>query len=123
MVEVTPIRPGAYTQGSDQGPGLPPGGPGGTSGGMTEDAIKPRVDFLQSAFLWLAGAVVTITLAFITAILLLSNGMNARADKIVENVASLSRQIGENGARLDEENRRLDRIEAKIDRLLEQRPK
>ncbi|WP_285020269.1 hypothetical protein [Novosphingobium sp. fls2-241-R2A-195] len=94
---------------------------GGTSGGMSEEALKPRVDFLHTAFLWLAGLMVTAFLALITVNLTLAGNANTRTDKLVETVSGLNRQAGEVASNQDEANRRLDRIEAKIDRLLEKK--
>lgn len=96
---------------------LKDGGGGGTSGGMTDDALKPRVDFLQTAFLWLAGIMVTAIVAIIGVVLALSSAANVRTDKLTETTAALSREVGVSNAKLDEANRRLDRIERKIDAI------
>lgn len=104
-------------------PSLKSGDGGGTSGSVTEDALKPRVDFLHTAFLWLAGALVTAIVAIIGVNLTLASNANSRTDKVIESVSTLNREVGEVSAKADETNRRLDRIEAKLDRLLERKGK
>ncbi|WP_159975824.1 MULTISPECIES: hypothetical protein [unclassified Novosphingobium] len=90
---------------------------------MTDDALKPRVDFLHTAFLWLAGALVTALVTIVVLNLTLASSANVRTDRLIENISLINRQAGEQGTKMDEANRRLDRIEAKLDRLLDQRQK
>lgn len=101
--------------------GLNPGGPDDTLPPMTEDSLKPRVDFLQTAFLWLAGALLTVIVAAATMSITSSNATHSRIDKVAGDLTVLNRQIGEQSAKADEANRRLERIETKLDRLLEQK--
>ena len=103
--------------------GLRGGGGGGTSGGVTDDALKPRVDFLQSAFLWLAGFMITAILAFVAVIFATSAATNARVDalgvkvdRLAEVVAGFGREVSALSVKMDERGRRLDRGEAGADR-------
>ena len=100
---------------------LNPTGGGGTSDNMPEDALKPRVDFLQTAFLWLAGALLTVIVAAATMSITSSNASNARIDKVGADLSVLNRQVGEQSSKVDEANRRLERIETKLDRLIEKK--
>ncbi|MGA1806715.1 hypothetical protein VHN57_08400 [Sphingobium sp. WW5] len=99
------------------------GGGGGISGGMSEDSLKPRVDFLHTAFLWLAGAIITVALAIVTVTFTMSNSTNGRIDKLTDAVSTMNREAGEQSTKQDDTNRRLDRIESKIDQLLERKGK
>lgn len=92
-------------------------GGGGRFSGMSEESLKPRVDFLQTAFLWLAGLFITGLLAIFTAILTVSSGTNGRIDKLTEAVSAMNRENGEQSSKSDDTNRRLDRIEQKIDKI------
>ncbi len=100
---------------------LKSGGGGGTSSGMSDDAIKPRVDFLHTAFLWLAGIIITGLLAILGVSVTMSNNTNGRIDKVADSVSTMNRENGEQSASQAETNRRLDRIEGKIDQLLERK--
>lgn len=98
---------------------LSAGGGGGTPGGVTDDALKPRVDFLHTAFLWLAGLMITALLAIVTVIFSVSGRTDAKIDKLAETVSALGREVGATNERQEardrETIRRLDRIEAKLD--------
>ncbi|WP_311271272.1 hypothetical protein [Sphingobium sp. WCS2017Hpa-17] len=88
---------------------------------MSDDAIKPRVDFLHTAFLWLAGIIITGLLAILGVSVTMSNNTNGRIDKVADSVSTMNRENGEQSASQAETNRRLDRIEGKIDQLLERK--
>jgi hypothetical protein len=92
------------------------GDSGGTSGTMSDDALKPRVDFLHTAFLWLAGAIVTITVGLAALILNQGSGTNARIDKVADSVSSLNREVGVLSAKQDDANKKLDAISDKLDK-------
>ena len=103
-------------QPSGQGPLNPPGG-SGTSTPVADDPLKSRVDFLQTAFLWLAGIMITGFIAMVTVTLNVSSSANARSDKIAETVSNLNREVGTVGTKVDESNRRLNNIENKLDQI------
>lgn len=92
-------------------------GPSGTPPKVTDDPLKARVDFLQTAFLWLAGALVTATVAVIGIAVTMTNSTNGRLDKSVEVGSNLNREVGVVGTKIDDSNRRLDRIEQKLDAI------
>jgi hypothetical protein len=93
------------------------GGGGDTLPPMTDDSLKPRVDFLHTAFLWLAGVMVAAITTIIVVAFTLSTSTNARLDKSIETTSGISREVGVVGAKIDEANRRLERIEGKLDQL------
>jgi hypothetical protein len=97
------------------------GGGGGTYGGMSNDtnsdALKPRVDFLQTAFLWLAGIMVAAIGTIVLVAVNLTGATNTRLDRSVEATSALNREVGQLGVKADETNVRLQRIEDKLDRL------
>ena len=103
-------------QPSGQGPLNPPGG-SGTLIPVADDHLKSRVDFLQTAFLWLAGIMITGFIAMVTVMLNVSSSANARSDKIVETMSGLNREVGVVGGKVDESNRRLSSIENKLDQI------
>ena len=76
------------------------------------------MDFLQTAFLWLAGLFITGMLAIFTAIMTVSSGTNGRIDKLTEAVSVMNRESGVQASKAEDANQRLDRIEGKIDKLL-----
>ncbi|MBX9813977.1 MAG: hypothetical protein A4S12_11750 [Proteobacteria bacterium SG_bin5] len=84
---------------------------------MPEDALKPRVDFLYTAFLWLVGALITVTIAVVGVSITLSSGTTARLDKNGEQLSALNREVGEVSVKLDDQSKRLQRIEEKLDKL------
>ena len=97
------------------------GGGGGTHGGMSSDtnldALKPRVDFLQTAFLWLAGIMVAAIGTIVLVAVNLTGATNTRLDRSVESTSALNREVGQLSVKADETNVRLQRIEDKLDRL------
>ena len=103
-------------QPSGEGPLNPPGG-SGTSAPVADDPLKSRVDFLQTAFLWLAGIMITGFIAMITVTLNSSSSANVRSDRVVETVSVLNREVGTVGVKVDESNRRLNNIENKLDQI------
>lgn len=94
----------------------PPSG-GGISGGMSEESLKPRVDFLHTAFLWLAGAIITVALAVVTVNVTTSNTTNGRIDKLTEGVSVMNREAGEQSMKQDDTSRRLESMEGKLDKM------
>ncbi len=92
------------------------GGNGGSFAG-TGDPLKPRVDFLHTAFLWLAGALVTAVIGIIAIAVTMTNATNGRLDRSNEELSALSRDIGQVSVKVDDANRRLDRIDQKLDQL------
>lgn len=103
-------------QPAGQGPLNPPGG-SGTSAPVADDPLKSRVDFLQTAFLWLAGIMITGFIAMVTVTLSVSSSANVRSDKVAETVSNLNREVGTVGTKVDESNRRLNNIENKLDQI------
>lgn len=91
------------------------GGGDGIYPSMSEESLKPRVDFLHTAFLWMAGALVTVLVAVMGVIFATSTGTNARIDRMGESVSAVSREVGVVGAKIDDTNRLLERIDAKLD--------
>lgn len=98
-------------------------GGGGTSPPVADDPIKSRVDFLHTAFLWLAGALLVAIGTVIGISVNLSNATNSRLDTATKVISDNNREIGQVGVKVDDSNRRLDRIETKIDQLSERLPR
>lgn len=106
---------------------LPKGRGDGTSGGVTDDSLKSRVDWLYTLIPWLIGLIVTLFVAIVVSAAT-TNGRidaaaattNGRIDRLSETTSSLSREVGVIGGKVDESNRRMDRIEAKLDAIGDQ---
>jgi len=92
-------------------------GGGGTSGPVDSDNLKSRVDFLHTAFLWIAGLLITALVAIVTVILTVSSNTNGRIDKIPESISALNREVGRSGDRQEETNRRLEHIETRLEKI------
>lgn len=90
---------------------------GGSSNRMPDDQLKSRVDFLQTAFLWLAGALVTAVIGVIAIAVTLSNSTNVRLDKVNEAMSGLNREVGQVSVKIDASNNRLDRMDEKLDQI------
>lgn len=95
---------------------LKDGDGGGTSPPVTED-LKPRVDFLHSAFLWIAGLGVTSFIALVTLMLTLHAGTNSRIDKVNDTLTTMSHEVGVLSASREGTDARLNRMDAKLDRM------
>lgn len=85
------------------------------------DQLKPRVDFLHTAFLWLTGVIVAAIGTLVIGAVSLTASTNSRLDKGAEATSALNREVGQLSVKIDEANERLARIEAKLDAASDRR--